>query len=111
MSLLGGTTRAAGTVTTRGPGKRDSSPRPKARRFSATFSLTLAVVLSAVTAFDVVIKRSPLICPTLVCRTLGLPDLSKFVILSAAKDLLLTRRSLSPRLRQSTPVFPSAPCG
>jgi hypothetical protein len=49
---------AVGTGTTRGPGSRDSSPRPKARRFSASFSLTFAVVLSTVTAFDVVIKIS-----------------------------------------------------
>jgi hypothetical protein len=46
--------------TTLGPGNNDSSPRPKARRLSASFSLTFSVAaLSAVlstAAFDVVIK-------------------------------------------------------
>jgi hypothetical protein len=76
---LGGRVGAAGTVTTRGPGNKDSSPLPKARRFSASFSLTFAVVLSTVTAFDVVIKQSPLVYPFL-----------RIVILSEAKDLLLS---------------------
>jgi hypothetical protein len=59
----------AGTGTTRGPGSRDSSPLPKARRFSASFSLSfagpvfsavLSVALSTAAAFDVVcIKYSP----------------------------------------------------
>jgi hypothetical protein len=56
----------AGVGTTLGPGSRDSSPLPKARRFSASFSLSfadpvfsavLSVVLSTVAAFDVLCIR------------------------------------------------------
>ncbi|MGA8540189.1 MAG: hypothetical protein WB566_11870 [Terriglobales bacterium] len=51
---------AAGT--TLGPGSKDSSPRPKARRFSTNFSLAFSapVLLAALSraAFDVVINQS-----------------------------------------------------
>jgi hypothetical protein len=49
--------RVAEAGTTRGPGKSDSSPRPNARRFSASFSLAFGIVLSTVTAFEVVINQ------------------------------------------------------
>jgi len=52
--------RVGDAGTTRGPGSRDSNPLPKARRFSASFSLTFSVpVFSAVlstAASDVVIN-------------------------------------------------------
>jgi len=47
----------AGTGTTRGPGSRDSSPLPKARRFSASFSLSFAGPVFSAATFDVLCIR------------------------------------------------------